>query len=289
MSAATIALKLRRIRLTRSVPALYALADKFERQFADDEATPRLLGVIATMAFAMNDMMGETKAGCSSRFATPLFRPLASLGTYCDLVLMAHNRRSREKALIPRPAITGSAGTPKAKTLAIRLADIAEPDPVGFANRFAVRKFSDSWEFSFFERRGEVVVPVTRIVVPPDSLLNFLQQGTLEYLKEVGSSSSSGVEQSFVETEAPDWRSAPSPLANVIYVARSGMSAGISFYYLTPFSHSANMRTGQKLKIVPVALVQCPTRLTLQFVEVIRDALPEFRVAAGHDPEEPTK
>jgi len=41
---------LRRIRLTRSVPALHALADEIEREYPTDEATPRLLCVIAVKA-----------------------------------------------------------------------------------------------------------------------------------------------------------------------------------------------------------------------------------------------
>lgn len=47
MSAPMLALYLRRIRLTRSVPGLYALADEIDREFPDDEATPRLLAAIA--------------------------------------------------------------------------------------------------------------------------------------------------------------------------------------------------------------------------------------------------
>ncbi|MDA1196210.1 MAG: hypothetical protein O2894_13655 [Planctomycetota bacterium] len=46
MSATQLGLYLRRIRLTRSVPALHALADEIERKFLTDEATPRLLAVI---------------------------------------------------------------------------------------------------------------------------------------------------------------------------------------------------------------------------------------------------
>ena len=42
-----LALYLRRIRLTRSVLALKALADEIEQQYPTDEATPRLLDVIA--------------------------------------------------------------------------------------------------------------------------------------------------------------------------------------------------------------------------------------------------
>ena len=48
MSAPMLARYVRRIRLTRRVPALSALARETERRFPDDEATPRLLGVIAT-------------------------------------------------------------------------------------------------------------------------------------------------------------------------------------------------------------------------------------------------
>ena len=47
MSAATLAVYLRRIRLTRSVAALSALAAEITREFPTDEATPRLLAVIA--------------------------------------------------------------------------------------------------------------------------------------------------------------------------------------------------------------------------------------------------
>ena len=46
-SAAQLALYLRRIRLTRSVLTLKALADEIEQQYPTDEATPRLLDVIA--------------------------------------------------------------------------------------------------------------------------------------------------------------------------------------------------------------------------------------------------
>ena len=42
-SAPTLALYIRRIRLTRSVPALNALADEINREFPTDEATRRLL------------------------------------------------------------------------------------------------------------------------------------------------------------------------------------------------------------------------------------------------------
>ena len=47
MSAPTLALYLRRIGLARSVPALAALAHEIERRYRGDEATPRLLAVIA--------------------------------------------------------------------------------------------------------------------------------------------------------------------------------------------------------------------------------------------------
>lgn len=50
MSAPTLALYLRRIRLTRSVPVLHAMAVEIERRFPNDEATPRLIGVIAIKA-----------------------------------------------------------------------------------------------------------------------------------------------------------------------------------------------------------------------------------------------
>jgi len=39
MSALVLAPYLRRIRLTRSTPALHALANEIEHKFADDEAT----------------------------------------------------------------------------------------------------------------------------------------------------------------------------------------------------------------------------------------------------------
>ena len=50
MSAPTLAVYLRRIRLTRRVPALQALAHEIETRFPADEATPRLLSVIAGKA-----------------------------------------------------------------------------------------------------------------------------------------------------------------------------------------------------------------------------------------------
>lgn len=50
MSAQMLAVYLRRIRLTRRVPALQALAREIALRFPDDEATPRLLGVIAVKA-----------------------------------------------------------------------------------------------------------------------------------------------------------------------------------------------------------------------------------------------
>lgn len=50
MCAQTLAAYLRRVRLTRSVPALHALANEIERQFPCDEATPRLLAVIGVRA-----------------------------------------------------------------------------------------------------------------------------------------------------------------------------------------------------------------------------------------------
>ncbi len=43
MTAATLALYLRRIQLTRAVPALNSLSAKINREFPTDEATPRLL------------------------------------------------------------------------------------------------------------------------------------------------------------------------------------------------------------------------------------------------------
>ena len=46
MSAPTLALYLRHIRLTRAIPALHALADEIKRGQPNDEATPRLLAVI---------------------------------------------------------------------------------------------------------------------------------------------------------------------------------------------------------------------------------------------------
>jgi len=50
MSAPILGRYLRRIRLTRSASALRALAAEIERRFPDDEATPRLLGLIAVKA-----------------------------------------------------------------------------------------------------------------------------------------------------------------------------------------------------------------------------------------------
>ena len=49
-SATMLAMYLRRIGITRSVSALNALADEIERAYPNDEATPRLLGVIAVKA-----------------------------------------------------------------------------------------------------------------------------------------------------------------------------------------------------------------------------------------------
>ena len=46
MSAATLAVYLRRIRLTRSVAALSALAAEINREHPTDDATPRPFGVI---------------------------------------------------------------------------------------------------------------------------------------------------------------------------------------------------------------------------------------------------
>ena len=50
MSAPTLGIFLRRIRLTRSIPALHDLADEIELRFPEDEATSRLRGVIASKA-----------------------------------------------------------------------------------------------------------------------------------------------------------------------------------------------------------------------------------------------
>ncbi|MDA1081987.1 MAG: hypothetical protein O2973_09990 [Gemmatimonadetes bacterium] len=50
MSATQLGLYLRRIRLTRSIPALYALSDEIERELPTDEAMPRLLAMIAVKA-----------------------------------------------------------------------------------------------------------------------------------------------------------------------------------------------------------------------------------------------
>lgn len=47
MSASELAGYLRRIRLSYSVSELHALVGDIERQFGDDEATPRLQSVIA--------------------------------------------------------------------------------------------------------------------------------------------------------------------------------------------------------------------------------------------------
>ena len=47
MSAPTLASFLRRIQRTHAVPALQAIAEEISRQFPTDEATPRLLGMIA--------------------------------------------------------------------------------------------------------------------------------------------------------------------------------------------------------------------------------------------------
>ena len=50
MSATELAAYLRRIRHTRSVPMLHALADELRRDYPTDEATPRLFGVIVAKA-----------------------------------------------------------------------------------------------------------------------------------------------------------------------------------------------------------------------------------------------
>ena len=47
MSAPTLGRYLGRIQLTHAVSALHALAREIERRFPEDEATARLLGVIA--------------------------------------------------------------------------------------------------------------------------------------------------------------------------------------------------------------------------------------------------
>lgn len=48
MSASLLAFYLRRIRLSRRVPRLHELAREIELQFPSDEATSRLLAVLAT-------------------------------------------------------------------------------------------------------------------------------------------------------------------------------------------------------------------------------------------------
>lgn len=53
MSAPMLAVFLRRIRLTRRVPALQALAHEIALRFPDDEATPQLLGVIVLSAMRL--------------------------------------------------------------------------------------------------------------------------------------------------------------------------------------------------------------------------------------------
>jgi hypothetical protein len=50
MLARRLAYFLRRIRLTQSVPALHSLANEITAEYSEDEATPRLLGLIAAKA-----------------------------------------------------------------------------------------------------------------------------------------------------------------------------------------------------------------------------------------------
>ncbi len=66
MSATKLGLFLRRIRATRSVPALHSLADEIEREFPSDEATPRLLAVIAVRVTRPAGRASPTRRRCRS-------------------------------------------------------------------------------------------------------------------------------------------------------------------------------------------------------------------------------
>ena len=50
MSARMLAYSLLRIRLTHAVSALHSLAKEIEAEYPEDEATPRLMGLVAAKA-----------------------------------------------------------------------------------------------------------------------------------------------------------------------------------------------------------------------------------------------
>ena len=158
------------------------------------------------------------------------------------------------------------------------------PTMVGFANRCVIVDRGDYAELSFFEDRPGVadlldIIGVCRLYVPIDDLLLQIWQGSkvmLASLRRSFPDRSADRQQDAARTEDPgrngDLGTALS--TNFLAIARHGLDATFSFYYLTPRSvfrhqerHVKKPLTQDDLEIVPVACVQSGARLVLDFLE----------------------
>jgi len=173
----------------------------------------------------------------------------------------SHARKRRNEA-------TGQVG--------IDLAKLRQPKVIGFADKCALIDGRQWWELMFLDDRAALSSPlvIARLVLMADDLVQRIWPTTSAFLEDAEASlRASGL-------VFPSLQSGPPPSAIVssaaaqctlFGISRSGLSAQLDAYFVSPRSAHFARTEGRKLEVLPVLAVQLPIALLVSILRRIRD------------------